>query len=200
MAMIEQNNTTTKNKALWIFPNFKEAVDSLPEELRGRAWELIINFGFGIEPDLEKEDPFIKIVFLSLKPLLRLRGVAGVPKGVCNNKNGYNQYNNKDNINLNNEDNNQVNNEDNINQKEQEESENSLSVDYGDKILIGENFKINFEDKFFNPYRLASKKLSESVEWWLIKNKLGKTVAKKFIQKQITNFAKRQGCLESLIS
>lgn len=73
------------------------------------------------------------------------------------------------------------------------------SVDFGKQILIGENFKINFEDEFFFPYRLASSFLAKSVEDWIIKNKLGCRVDKNFICKQIVNFAKKQGKYNELL-
>ncbi|MBQ7284673.1 MAG: hypothetical protein IJW72_00255 [Alphaproteobacteria bacterium] len=73
------------------------------------------------------------------------------------------------------------------------------SVDFGKQILIGENFKINFEDELFFPYRLASSFLAKSVEDWIIKNKLGCRVDKNFICKQIVNFAKKQGKYNELL-
>lgn len=73
------------------------------------------------------------------------------------------------------------------------------SVDFGKKIRIGQNFKINFDDDFFNPYRHASPDLASSVENWLIKNKLGVIVDKNFICKQIANFAKKQGKYKELL-
>lgn len=74
-----------------------------------------------------------------------------------------------------------------------------FSVDFGKQICIGQNFKINFDDEFFNPYRHASAELAKSVEDWLVKNKLGVVVDKNFICKQITNFAKKQGKLKELL-
>ena len=66
------------------------------------------------------------------------------------------------------------------------------------KILIGADFKINFTDDYFSPYRNASKKLTKEVEKWVIKNKCGETVTKNFICRQLTNFATKQGKLEEL--
>lgn len=67
------------------------------------------------------------------------------------------------------------------------------------KITIGPDFKIDFQDPIFVECCLAKGDLSESVERWIIKNKLGQTVDKHFIRRQIINFSKRQGKLKDLL-
>lgn len=81
--------TKNQNKALWIFPNIKESVDMLPESLRGKAWEMIINYAFGDE-NVEKNCKNLKVLltFRVVKPLLRLRGIAGSQNGKSNNPSG----------------------------------------------------------------------------------------------------------------
>lgn len=78
-----------QNKALWIFSNIKESVDMLPQSLRGKAWEMIINYSFGDE-NVEKncKNNKILLVFRVVKPLLRLRGIAGSQGGKSNNPSG----------------------------------------------------------------------------------------------------------------
>lgn len=81
--------TKNQNKALWIFPNIKESVDMLPESLRGKAWEMIINYAFGDE-NAEQNCKNLKVLlaFRVVKPLLRLRGIAGSQNGKSNNPSG----------------------------------------------------------------------------------------------------------------
>ena len=78
-----------QNKALWIFSNIKESVDMLPQSLRGKTWEMIINYAFGDE-NVEKncKNNKILLVFRVVKPLLRLRGIAGSQGGKSNNPSG----------------------------------------------------------------------------------------------------------------
>lgn len=66
------------------------------------------------------------------------------------------------------------------------------------KILIGLDFKIDFKDEYFEPYRHAPKKLTRDVELWLTNNKCGQTVTKNFVCRQLLNFAKKQGCVKQL--
>lgn len=95
--------------------------------------------------------------------------------------------------------NNNLNNNNSVSKNLSESEVVQFSVDFGKQILIGQNFKINFDDEFFNPYRHASPELKASVENWLIKNKLGVIVDKNFICKQIVNFAKKQGKYKELL-
>lgn len=83
------NQNQNQNKALWIFPNIKESVDMLPESLRGKAWEMIINYAFGDE-NVEQNCKNLKVLlaFRVVKPLLRLRGIAGSQNGKSNNPSG----------------------------------------------------------------------------------------------------------------
>lgn len=86
--------TKNQNKALWIFPNIKESVDMLPESLRGKAWEMIINYAFGDE-NVEQNCKNLKVLlaFRVVKPLLRLRGIAGSQNGKSNNPSGLSKNN-----------------------------------------------------------------------------------------------------------
>jgi hypothetical protein len=78
--------TEHDNKALWIFPNIREAVNCLPEELRGEAYRVMIEYGFGEEVKTDQLNPMVKMAFELAKPFLRLRGVAGAPAGNQNAK------------------------------------------------------------------------------------------------------------------
>lgn len=82
------NMEKNQNKALWIFPNFKETIDTIPQKYRGRAWEMLLEYGFSGEIDLSKENKYIQIVVKSLIPLIRLRGVGGSIGGKSNNPTG----------------------------------------------------------------------------------------------------------------
>lgn len=73
------------------------------------------------------------------------------------------------------------------------------SVYYSDKVLVGNDFKIDYEDEYFYPYRKGSQKLTSSVERWLVKNFLGQEVEKRFICRQIGIFAKKQGNYKELL-
>ena len=95
--------------------------------------------------------------------------------------------------------NNNLNNKNDFSKNLNESEVVQCSVDFGKQVRIGHNFKINFDDEFFNPYRHASPDLAASVESWLIKNKLGNMVDKSFICKQIANFAKKQGKYNELL-
>lgn len=88
----------------------------------------------------------------------------------------------------------------NISDPEKEEKNKFRKTVYLDtKIMIGWDFKINFKDEYFKPYRHASKKLAKDIEQWIIKNKCGETITKNFICRQLTNFSKRQGCFMQLL-
>lgn len=78
--------TEHDNKALWIFPNIREAVNCLPEELRGEAYRIMIEYGFGEEVRTDELNPMVKMAFELAKPFLRLRGIAGAPTGNQNAK------------------------------------------------------------------------------------------------------------------
>ena len=81
--------TEVKNKTLWIFPNIKESVSYLPDNLQGRAWKLIIDYGFGDENCIENEkNNRVLQTFFAVRPLLRLRGIAGSQNGKSNNPSG----------------------------------------------------------------------------------------------------------------
>lgn len=104
---------------------------------------------------------------------------------------------------LTNTENNNINNINNINKNTMRacacDETPIKTVDMGNKILIGDDFSLNFEDGVFKQYCLAKGELSEAVKWWLIKNKRGQAVDKAFICKQIVNFATRQGKIKELL-
>lgn len=79
------------NKALWVFPNFRETINALPQKNRGRAWEVLIEIAFGNEifaQNLQKEKLPVQIAVKSLLPLLKLRNKGGAPLGNQNNISG----------------------------------------------------------------------------------------------------------------
>lgn len=66
-------------------------------------------------------------------------------------------------------------------------------------VKITDDFVIDYEsDEYFQPYRNAGPELRQSLNSWLIKNKLNKYVTKDFIARQIVNFAKNLGKLQEL--
>ena len=81
--------TEIKNKAFWVFQNMKECVDLLPPRLRGQAWNLIISYAFG-DNNCEQSchNNRVLLTFHALKPLIRLRGIAGSQNGKSNNPSG----------------------------------------------------------------------------------------------------------------
>lgn len=83
----------TNKKALWIFENFRETINVIPQKYRGRAWEILIEYGFNNEIDLSKENNYVKLAVKSLLPLMRLRGVGGSQNGKSNNPSGKNKAN-----------------------------------------------------------------------------------------------------------
>ena len=83
----------TNKKALWIFENFRETINVIPQKYRGRAWEILIEYGFNNEIDLSKENNYVKLAVKSLLPLMKLRGVGGSQNGKSNNPSGKNKAN-----------------------------------------------------------------------------------------------------------
>ena len=76
-------------KALWIFENMKEVVDTLPDKWRGSCWKMIIEYAFGddlVEQKCKKMQ--VARTFKAIKPLIRLRGIAGSQNGKSNNPTG----------------------------------------------------------------------------------------------------------------
>ena len=66
-------------------------------------------------------------------------------------------------------------------------------------VKITDDFVIDYEsDEYFQPYRNAGPELRQSLNSWLIKNKLNQYVTKDFIARQIVNFAKNLGKLQEL--
>lgn len=86
----------------------------------------------------------------------------------------------------------------NIGETQKEKDQVTKTIYYAKKILVGLDFKINFKDEYFEPYRHAPKKLAKDVELWITNNKCGETITKNFVCRQLTNFATKQGCLEQL--
>lgn len=83
----------TNKKALWIFENFRETVNVIPQKYRGRAWEILIEYGFNNEIDLSKENNYVKLAVKSLLPLMKLRNIGGSQNGKSNNPTGKNKAN-----------------------------------------------------------------------------------------------------------
>lgn len=81
-----------QNNILWIFQNFKETIDLLPDSKQGLVWKMVVNYGFGgeesIKNDLKKCNSNQKIAFLSIKNLIKLRKKAGSQNGISNNISG----------------------------------------------------------------------------------------------------------------
>lgn len=77
-----------KNVALWIFPNFRETINSLPAKYRGRAWEVLIEKAYGNSIELQKEKIFVQCAVKSLLPLVKLRNTGGSKNGESNNPSG----------------------------------------------------------------------------------------------------------------
>lgn len=61
------------------------------------------------------------------------------------------------------------------------------------EIVIAANFHIDFLDPVFAQYNRADDFLKKGVEDWMIEHKLGRSVEKKWIAKQIWKFACNQG-------
>lgn len=78
------------------------------------------------------------------------------------------------------------------------EKKENLSIYMKKKIVVGKDFKIDFSDEYFTPYRNAGKKLAADVEQWIIKHKLGEQITKNFVCRQLTNFAMKQGKIYEL--
>lgn len=67
------------------------------------------------------------------------------------------------------------------------------------EVLVTKKFKIDFDDPVFKPYFRADKFLKKGVEGWIVANKLGCSIEKRWIAKQIYAFAQRQGKLKVLM-
>jgi hypothetical protein len=67
------------------------------------------------------------------------------------------------------------------------------------EILVTKKFKIDFDDPVFKPYHRADKFLRKGVEDWIKANKLGCSIEKRWIAKQIYAFAQRQNKLTVLM-
>lgn len=67
------------------------------------------------------------------------------------------------------------------------------------EILVTKKFKIDFDDPIFKPYFRADRFLKKGVENWIVANKLGCSIEKKWIARQIYAFAQRQGKLTVLM-
>ena len=76
------------NVALWIFPNFRETINSIPAKYRGRAWEVLIEKAYGNSIELQKEKIFVQCAVNSLLPLIKLRNTGGSKNGESNNPSG----------------------------------------------------------------------------------------------------------------
>ena len=67
------------------------------------------------------------------------------------------------------------------------------------EILVTKKFKIDFNDPVFKPYFRADKFLKRGVEDWIVNNKLGCSIEKKWVARQIMAFAQRQGKIKVLM-
>lgn len=67
------------------------------------------------------------------------------------------------------------------------------------EVLITKDWRIDLADSVFYEYRRMDPFLKRGVEEWLKQNKLGCSVEKRWICRQIVNFAKRQRKLETLM-
>lgn len=90
---MNEHEQELSNKALWIFANFRETVNTIPQKYRGRAWEIIIEYAFGNAIDLKKENNYIQLAVKALLPLLRLRKRGGSQMGRSNNPSGKSRSN-----------------------------------------------------------------------------------------------------------
>lgn len=67
------------------------------------------------------------------------------------------------------------------------------------EVKITKNFKIDFTDPIFKPYVAMDTTVRIGLESWLKKNKMGCSVEKKWLCKQIVSFSRNQGKLEVLL-
>ena len=68
-----------------------------------------------------------------------------------------------------------------------------------DEVKITKSFKIDFTDPIFKPYAAADTTVRIGLESWLKKNKLGCSVEKKWLCRQIVAFSRNQGKLGVLM-
>lgn len=68
-----------------------------------------------------------------------------------------------------------------------------------DEVRITKSFKIDFTDPIFKPYARADQTVRIGLESWLKKNKMGCSVEKKWLCKQIVAFSRNQGKLGGLL-
>lgn len=67
------------------------------------------------------------------------------------------------------------------------------------EVLITKSFELDFDDPILQPYFRADRFLRGALQNWLIRNKIGCSVEKRWIAKQLVKFAKRQGKLKVLM-
>lgn len=68
-----------------------------------------------------------------------------------------------------------------------------------DEVKITQKFKIDFTDPVFKPYSNADITVRNGLENWLRKKKLGCSVEKKWLCRQIVSFSRNQGKLSVLM-
>lgn len=68
-----------------------------------------------------------------------------------------------------------------------------------DEVRITKSFKIDFTDPIFKPYARTDQTVRIGLESWLKKNKMGCSVEKKWLCKQIVAFSRNQGKLGVLL-
>jgi len=169
----------TENKALWIFPNFLEAINELPDRQRADVWRAICEYGLGQEISIEKLKPLQKSVIKMLIPLLKLRNTGGsLKKGDVINPQGKNQFNRVSNCKIKKQEDNPLDNpSDNPSDnplynknrnKNRNKKENNLSSfgELGFVLLFQEQY-----DKLAEQYTEAKLKFAiEKLDTWLGKN------------------------------
>ena len=67
------------------------------------------------------------------------------------------------------------------------------------EVRITSDWVIDLEDEYFYAYRRMDPFLKRGVEDWIKENKMGCSIEKRWIGRQICNFAKRQGKLKTLM-
>lgn len=91
----------TGKKALWIFPNFLETINELPEKQRADVWKAVCEYGLGCEIDIKKLKTQQRMAVKMLLPLLKLRNTGGsIKQGETKNPTGKNQFSSVSDCNL----------------------------------------------------------------------------------------------------
>jgi len=73
------------------------------------------------------------------------------------------------------------------------------NVNVCDRLMIDDNFIIDYSDPWFSPYSKFPTKLKMDIQNWIRKTFNGKDVSKKLICEQFTKFATRQGIMSKVL-